>query len=845
MPISAMSWFGHVAYLYPDLHLLHGESSTDLSVDAVAFTYQLADNTYERVSAATYMGDHQGEVTLSFKPLFKGEQHGKLFEGLGIHVDTTTGQVKVDNNLPSPAKNNFIIEVTAKNEPDGPTFTDTLRVHIHKSVVRTWITPEHLTVRLPGVPITGTELAPSCFELRAEFEDGVVGNVGDSAAASWFPALRVTGGTLWIEQGDAPGPIPIAATYHSQTAHATAHLVRPWANDPNRPKASVVVGGGLPPKNPSDPDLFGPERVPNVLFVSDGFTASDHEAFNRFTDAFVQHLKTKGMTRPFDLLARSINYWRVFLPAPAGGISVRSEVYTFLRDGVTVARPVEPATKPPVAGAWNLSHLLYAVGLPTPGDSAKSVDQLIQEWPGLVHPDHAAHMSDPTLRDVVFQWRVRDYRAFIDEIDGFPGMAFGQRQAANVQDVISLEQHDGRAELKELTEFLALIESEKGTTVLDDRSLGTLWTKEDALFDFDNANLVVFLSAIASGRPNNRGSLGIHVSTRSGNWEMPVIAVPGRKAFRLAPMTFPDEVPADACRVVAHELGHSFGLGDEYSEVTANYSNQDATLDGFANLQTRKSAERDSTDEHGNPIRVISGDEIKWNWHRITRAALITGPIRDDPDHAGRLIIPVRPGHAAQFQDHDGVLLRVRTKGMPLTKKPDTTRPGQELLVVARTADSLAVEPATAGAVDADDLKRRFGKACIVYVPTSAPAAVRTPDYPYAEMVGLNIKNFMTAQKRGLTDPCPADFSSPGSADLHDFPGPSPTSNPQQLVGLFEGGLQFTCGVFHPTGACMMNHHSEDSAAFCPVCRYVIVDMIDPFYHWDIDRDYAEIYPKP
>ena len=155
------------------------------------------------------------------------------------------------------------------------------------------------------------------------------------------------------------------------------------------------------------------------------------------------------------------------------------------------------------------------------------------------------------------------------------------------------------------------------------------------------------------------------------------------------------------------------------------------------------------------------------------------------------------------------------------------------------------MEPATAGAVDADDLKRRFGKACIVYVPTSAPAAVRTPDYPYAEMVGLNIKNFMTAQKRGLTDPCPADFSSPGSADLHDFPGPSPTSNPQQLVGLFEGGLQFTCGVFHPTGACMMNHHSEDSAAFCPVCRYVIVDMIDPFYHWDIDRDYAEIYPKP
>jgi hypothetical protein len=31
--------------------------------------------------------------------------------------------------------------------------------------------------------------------------------------------------------------------------------------------------------------------------------------------------------------------------------------------------------------------------------------------------------------------------------------------------------------------------------------------------------------------------------------------------------------------------------------------------------------------------------------------------------------------------------------------------------------------------------------------------------------------------------------------------------------------------------------------AFCPVCRYVLVDAIDPMQHGALDRDYEQVYP--
>jgi len=40
-----------------------------------------------------------------------------------------------------------------------------------------------------------------------------------------------------------------------------------------------------------------------------------------------------------------------------------------------------------------------------------------------------------------------------------------------------------------------------------------------------------------------------------------------------------------------------------------------------------------------------------------------------------------------------------------------------------------------------------------------------------------------------------------------------------------------------------MRRSKEEEAEFCAVCRYVMVDFVDPSKHFQIDLDYDDIYP--
>lgn len=78
-----------------------------------------------------------------------------------------------------------------------------------------------------------------------------------------------------------------------------------------------------------------------------------------------------------------------------------------------------------------------------------------------------------------------------------------------------------------------------------------------------------------------------------------------------------------------------------------------------------------------------------------------------------------------------------------------------------------------------------------------------------------------------------------------------------ELVGLYSGGSTFGCGVYHPTGSCIMINASskvkpEDAetplefieVTFCPVCKYTLVELISPGRHNSIDAEYQSKYPK-
>jgi hypothetical protein len=73
---------------------------------------------------------------------------------------------------------------------------------------------------------------------------------------------------------------------------------------------------------------------------------------------------------------------------------------------------------------------------------------------------------------------------------------------------------------------------------------------------------------------------------------------------------------------------------------------------------------------------------------------------------------------------------------------------------------------------------------------------------------------------------------------------------PSQIVGLYDGGALYFCGVYHPSGVCLMRQQLVPGGKgriylLCPVCRYVLVDRLDPTKHAVIDKQYAKRYPEP
>jgi hypothetical protein len=883
MPIQGIRWTGTTNQ---DIHVLRGQSTGDLW-NARLFFRQPGVT----ISAAAYFDDHH-DVTLTFQPLFRGVQtHDPgsghdIFSGQAITVDMLTGEVTVAPWWPPPlSKRNFIIEVTAANTGGGPPMTETIRVHLHTSISSLALTPRTLTVRPSASTRTDPERTGYRFTLRALFDDDTMGDLTENHGVTWSPRDHVDfDGELIIAPGDVVGgaPITITATLPPAlgggSATANLHIAPPWRDDPALPETSIVVGGGWP-------GTTLPEASPNVMFLGDGFEDADGGSFEQIVTTMVHHLKTDRLLRPFDVLCTSINFWRAFVPASARGISFRGEVYILEQNGTTQAWRVPPPER----------------------------SDLRSDWDALVGPDPlpGGRIKD----DVIEEWKLLATRGFIEELDNFPGMALGDPPAANISGRFPLlKLHPFRGGRDGVNRLFASMQSDSNVQVGPGARIGALWAgrpprRGDTAFAvgdvvtvaadverlfvcttagtsaaaepagyataadgatvadgtavfratrlaFDSNPRLVVVSSFPAGRAVNWGN-HIAVSTRTALPKIPVELRAMGFVLHLEDDDVPTDVEVDACRTIAHELGHSFGLGDEYIESPDRaFPDTQASLGDSLNLQTEA-----DTQSNGQ----IDPERIRWNWHRIRKAAVIRDAITSVA--AGAFRIPVVPGHAWQFRKDDTVLLRQRVPGRLLFSAYEIDAEGARVrrvspalqIAVAGSAsasnDYLLVQAAPGVNVTLADLQA-FTPGSIVFLPVPAPSSVRTAAYPYAEMVAKNVRDLIGRRHQPL-------YRQPTGSDLQEelrnerelqqpkvdglapqLPGrPFCFKDKPRIVGLYEGGSQSTRGILHPAGTCMMRNHHFDTAEFCAVCRYVMVDLINPFHHFAIDVDYADIYP--
>jgi hypothetical protein len=163
-------------------------------------------------------------------------------------------------------------------------------------------------------------------------------------------------------------------------------------------------------------------------------------------------------------------------------------------------------------------------------------------------------------------------------------------------------------------------------------------------------------------------------------------------------------------------------------------------------------------------------------------------------------------------------------------------------------------------------------RAPILFNPRPASAAAAAAGDRYAEMMAQFIRAHITTSGRPLNvSPTPPTYACPQPTGLGfkaaqaainlpgaaSFPGGRLPAFPSRIVGAYEGGATFNCNVFHSAGTCIMREQLADRAEqpitsfnegdihlFCPVCRYIIIDTVDPRLHGNIDALYLT-YPQP
>ena len=136
-----------------DIHLLKGESSIPLAEKLRA----TRNNTSEFRGTNPPSG-----VTVEFRAEFKGAPSNH-----GVTV-SATGQITVAASLPSLRLRNFIVRAVVSES--GSNFLDThIRVHIHDTIKKIWLTPDTLTIYMGG--------GKRRFTVLAEFDDQTFGDI--------------------------------------------------------------------------------------------------------------------------------------------------------------------------------------------------------------------------------------------------------------------------------------------------------------------------------------------------------------------------------------------------------------------------------------------------------------------------------------------------------------------------------------------------------------------------------------------------------------------------------------------------------------------------------------------
>jgi len=763
----------------------------------------------------------------------------------GVTFSETTREIAVAAALPAgPRLRSFIVLGSC----DGGG-TRQIRVHVHEAITDMWITPSTLHLRQGAKNVR--------LSVLARFDDGVIGDITNwcpfetpVAADRTFvrrngettPALvwsRTTPGAVAVDPvtgvltgGAAAGPVQITVERRpvpappARSATATVIGAPPWSTPV---RLTHVQGLGF----------SGMARSRNVLFLPEGFVDSPAEKrqFGQTVRGIVSRLTCRPQTTPFDLLsqAKAFNYFMAWVPSPEAGVTVLNEQH---RENISGNRSDGRAMEQPVPGragvlAWSLEELLYEVGAPTPRldpvGSPLGTDTTgrVKEWRELY-----GNIITASLVTAAYPlWLARSTRVLLNERDTAFQLSMGDRPT--LDDPMAPRRvglNNLRLAADDLNLFLTALADDRGVSV------GSAWASGG-----NDEDLVVFLcrSTRNGGTNAPRRPSGKNLALTLGNSGVHRIEEdPATHQFSLVPDPIPADVAVDTWVTVAHELAHSWAVDDEYGGGGAMGDARADKLAAKSNLQPRKTL---------LTANSLDADKIKWRWPRIAKAGVVVSTPTDASGvGAGPFRATMQKGHGYQFGRGD--IVRLRTRPLPTSVTSDRLRISRMLA----DGDEIELVPLPGSVITIGN----FLGGSVLISPKRAPDNADGTPGADLELVHPTVRARINATRNPLNAadgappnrPCAGAAPTPTAA--RNFPGgvaPRPPLLSSFIVGLYEGGDTFDCDVYRPTGVCIMRRsrfldvvtNRDRAYEFCAVCRYAIVDVVDPTQHPAVEATLA------
>ncbi len=139
----------------------------------------------------------------------------------------------------------------------------------------------------------------------------------------------------------------------------------------------------------------------------------------------------------------------------------------------------------------------------------------------------------------------------------------------------------------------------------------------------------------------------------------------------------------------------------------------------------------------------------------------------------------------------------------------------------------------------------------LVYEPLTVPANQSTPNYPHYEIISPKVLEYLITSPFALnTDSQNRELIDRDLVQNSKIPSkliPCCSKRKKEIVAFYARGAICHGDIYHPTAKCMMGQTPEDGSytELCAVCRYILVNLIDPTKFEAFDEDYMKrkIYP--